>query len=83
MDTIEDQFDGQFHPKLDLASSNEDADIVITQQAVMDVYKGEHLILVADVVDAFILPVFSRHMWLGFPCILCFTSSWTNMRWHP
>ena len=73
-------FEGQIHPKLDLASSNEEAKIVIIKQAVM---KGAHHIVVADDVDVFIVPMHLYHMLLGFPCILGFIGPRTNMQWQP
>ena len=48
---------------------------------IIDVKKGAHLTVVADYADAFIL--YFCHMWLGFPGILGFNSSRTNVQWRP
>ena len=53
--------EGQIYPRLDLASSHEEADIVITQQAVMAAQKGSHVTVVADDVDVFVLLVYYYH----------------------
>ena len=49
------------HPKLDLASSHEEADIVITKQAVMAAQKGPHVTMIADDLDVFVLLIYYYH----------------------
>ena len=50
-------YEGQIYPELDLASCHEEADIVITQQAVMAI----HVTVIANNVDVFVLLVHCYH----------------------